>query len=278
VVHQGVIEMDYAIASEQWQPRTVTVHGPAGIVESIYSAQIEPDLGKLNSDLKAFQEGDAEMEPVRLYDKDRQLIEAPVLRVEPAEVDYAVSVIPGKSAHLLPVLPSLRGEAPEQYIVSAITVNPECIAFPSGSDVHVYAVRTEPIDLTGKSRSFVAHPKLVLPPGSALAGKLPKDVEVTVEISALTEAGSHAMRTDIEVRGQNSGLVYVVDPPQLRISSHRLDVLNTEGRGQIRAVIDAAGLVVGQYRLMPQVLLPRSLDDARIEPDWVTLTVIEKGR
>jgi hypothetical protein len=124
----------------------------------------------------------------------------------------------------------------------------------------------------------VARPRLIYPFQLPANSELPLEADVTVEILSLQEEGLAAMRVDVEVKDTQRAYEYVVTPPQLKIISKRIGLLSETQRGEVTAELDAAGLKPGDYRLVPQVRLPEALDDARINPSWVTLTVIEKGR
>jgi YbbR domain-containing protein len=279
VSHQGKLDERYAISDEKWQPQVVKVTGPARVVDATATALIQPDLTKINGEIDAFNKGTVLRMPVKLFSADNEPVFSPALSVAPVEVEYALSIVPRASIRVLKVIPAYTGTPHSDYILANIASAPKYIAVPmAAAPAGVSSVRTAPIDLAEKTKSFVAVPKLIYPFALPADSKLPREVEVTVEIVPLSGPAAGAMRVDVQVDGRGAGLEYVLTPPQLKVMSERLSLLSGTQRSEITATLDVAGLRPGEYRIVPQLRLPAALDDAKMIPNWITLTVIEKGR
>jgi hypothetical protein len=275
----GQLDSHFIISDEQWSPKTIRISGPDSVLDQINAVTVQPDLSKLNTELGAFDKETTIRLSVNLLDTDHERITSPSIRIDPAEVEYSLTILPSTQLRVLKVIPDYVGQPPGEYLLSGLTAKPQFVPVPaklgrSGD----FAIRTEPIDLTGKKQSFIARPKLIYPFPLPADSDLPRQADVTVEILSLQEEGLGAMRVDVRVSGTKSGYEYVVTPPQLKVISKRTALLSDAQRREVNALLDAEGLVPGDYRLVPQVRLPATLDDARINPSWVTLTVIEKGR
>ena len=275
----GQLDSNFVVSDEQWDPKTVRISGPDSLLDQISTVTVEPDLNKLNTELSAFDKDTTIRLGVNLLDANHERINSTSLRIDPAEVEYSLTILPSTQLRVLKVIPDYSGQPPADYILSGLTAKPKFVAVPVKlARQGDFAIRTEPIDLAGKKQSFIARPKLMYPFELPAESGLPREAEVTVEILSLQEEGLGAMRVDVAVKGRMPGCEYVVTPPQLKVISKRIRLLSNVQRREVSALLDAEGLGPGDYRLAPQLRLPDTLDDARINPSWVTLTVIEKGR
>lgn len=275
----GELDSHFVISDEQWDPKSVRISGPDTLLDQINTVTVQPDLGKLNSELGAFDKDTTIRLGVNLLDSDHERINSTSLRIDPAEIEYSLTILPSSQLRVLKVIPDYVGQPPGDYLLSGLTAKPQYVPVPTKlAREGDFAIRTEPIDLDGKKQSFIARPRLIYPFALPKGSDLPQEADVTVEILSLSEEGLGAMRVDVRVKGASSSFEYVVTPPQLKVVSKRAGLLSSAQRREISAVIDAEGLAPGDYRLVPQLRLPDTLDDARINPSWVTLTVLEKGR
>jgi YbbR domain-containing protein len=275
----GQLDTRFVISDEQWEPKTVRISGPDSLLDAIDSVTVQPDLSKLNTELGAFDKETAIRLAVNLLNTDHERINSTSLRIDPPDVQYSLSIQPSSALKVLKIIPDYTGQPPGEYLLSGLTAKPQYVPVPAQlARAGDFAIRTEPIDLTGKQQSFIARPKLLYPFKLPAGSDLPTEADVTVEILSLKEEGLEAMRVDLAVKGGAAAYEYVVTPPQLKVISKRIGLLGAAQRREVTALLDAEGLKPGDYRLVPQVRLPEALDDARINPSWVTLTVIEKGR
>ncbi|MDQ3023910.1 MAG: hypothetical protein M3R04_05950, partial [bacterium] len=251
----------------------------SGLLSRIISARIQPDLGKINEEIDAFDKGAVLRLGVNVYDAAGEIVTSPALSIEPDEVEYRMSVVPSAAIRVLRVLPDYTGLPLDGHMLANIASNPKYISVPASlARSDLFTLRTDAIDLEGKSKSFIAKPQLQFPFSIPAGIELPNEVEVTVEILELAEDGSGGMALNVEVKGGLPGYEFVVTPPQIKIVSERLSLLPKAQRSEITASVAADGLKPGDYRIAPQLRLLDGLDDAQIIPHWVTLTVIEKGR
>lgn len=180
----------------------------------------------------------------------------------------------------VPVKADLQGVPPEGYEVE------KWVAAPASVTVHgprqrldeIDAVRTRPIDLEGRSRSFKKLKVPVTPPGEAWVARIAPSnvmVEITiVERSATKDVGPLAVD------------VLVPPGPRLKVQVRPEDVTVTvRGRAEllkglagddVRAYVDCGDLEAGSsYDLPVRVQLPSGVGAVGIEPPTVKVTIEE---
>jgi YbbR domain-containing protein len=136
-------------------------------------------------------------------------------------------------------------------------------------------VTTQPIDLTGVTETFTTTAKLIYPFEVPEDVHLPESCEVTVQIISIEEVG--AVRVPVRLLDTGAEFDYIVTPPEVVVRSELLLSLDPSELTKISASISASGLKAGEHRLVPQLNLPLTLQQVKIAPETVQVTIIPGG-
>jgi len=266
----GEINQNYEIRDERLSQESVEIIGPKPIVERIAVVQVEPNVDGLNEDFRR------QMLPVRLYDENDFNISNPAIELRPAQVRYTIRLVPIASIKVLKVYPDYTGQLPEDLLLDRLVANPQTIAVDAGLvSKDLFAVTTEPIDLTGVTETFTTQVKLKYPFEIPENVQLPETCEVTVQIISIEQAG--AVRVPVQKLDTVSDFTYNIFPPDVVVRSERILSLDSTEMTKISAFISFEDLGAGEYRMVPQVNLPLALQQVKIAPETVQVTVIPSG-
>jgi hypothetical protein len=190
--------------------------------------------------------------------------------------------VPVGTIRVLKIIPDYLNQPPDDFLLVSLTPKPLYVPVPTALVPEgVLAIRTEPIDLKDITSSFVAETKLVYPFELPEGTGLPTSCEVSVEVSALEVQGPSAARIEVTLAGADPRYEYVLTPPQLKVLSDALAGMSREARARARdgviASLQVRGLPPGEHHLVPQIILPPELDHVRIIPNFLTLSIIERG-
>jgi len=177
----------------------------------------------------------------------------------------------------VPVQANLQGKPPEGYVLESASCEPPTVTIsgPKQQVARIEAVRTAPIDMEGRLRSFQVRVPVVIPRGSWIARVDPQRVLVRVQMS---EHAEQRVISNLLVRA-------LVDPDQesavdIRPGSvevaleGRPDILAGLDTSDIHAYVDCVGLKPGTKRKMPvAVYLPENLRLVGISPRQVSVRI-----
>jgi len=267
---QGEVDEHYNIGEENLSHLSVEITGPRAVVERISVVQVEPDVSGVTQDIRRT------MLPIKLYDKNDFQVNNSALVVRPAQVRYAMELVPIASIKVLKVYPSYQGRLPEDLLLDKLIANPQTIPVDAGLvEEGVFAVTTTPIDLTNVTESFTTTVELIYPFAIPDDVRLPKECRVSVQLLSFDEIGAKVV--DVELVNERDGFDYILTPPDVAIRSETLTPLETEEVTGIVATLNVAELGAGEYRLIPQVYLPLGLRQVKIDPESVQVTIIQSG-
>ncbi|MBN2083018.1 hypothetical protein JW859_12540 [bacterium] len=267
---QGEVDEHYNIGEENLSHHSVEITGPRPVVERISVVQVEPDVSGVTQDIRRT------MLPIKLYDKNDFQITNAALVVRPAQVRYAMELVPIASIKVLKVYPSYQGRLPEDLLLDKLIANPQTIPVDAELvEEGVFAVTTTPIDLTNVTESFTTTVDLIYPFTIPEGVRLPHDCRVSVQLLSFDEIGAKAI--DVELVNKREGFDYIVTPPEIAIRSETLTPLESDDVTDIVASLDVADLGAGEHRLIPQVHLPLGLRQVKIDPESVQVTIIPSG-
>lgn len=269
---RGTVDENYTIVKEQLARDSVEITGPKPFIERIQTAQVEPDV-------EGIQEAASNQTlAVLLFDSNDFPVKWHTLNINPDQVRYSLQLEPVGSIKVLTVYPDYTGQLPQDFVLDELIPRPLRIAVdadlvPEGE----FAVRTSPIDLGEARESFVAkNAKLIYPFEVPDGSRLPDTCEVMVSIVSLAELAG-AARVAVELLGQNADYDYIVTPREVVVRSEELAQMAEEDIARFNARLDVSGLVPGEYRLVPQLTLPLTLERVRIDPDSLLVTIIQRG-
>lgn len=178
---------------------------------------------------------------------------------------------PGKTFTVKPVT---KGTLPSGTAVGSITVEPEALqvraAVLGGKLPEQTVIETEPIDLTGKNKSFTVTAKLIPPQGTTITTNT---VTVTVNLREVVE-DRLLKGLPLTVRGKasNADVTASVTAVQVRVRG-LYSLVNPLDTGKVAAYVDVEGLVSGKHILPVKVEVPSDITVLESDPATVEVTV-----
>jgi YbbR domain-containing protein len=274
VWHTGELDPAFLLSNERTGERNVRLEGPKQVVEHVAIARLEPDLGELSAGLESSGDSLTAALQVRLYDADNNPVTNPTLKVSPEKVDYTADLKPVGNFKVLRVVPAFRGAPAPGYLVVAAEPDPHYVPVePGTAGKDDFAVRTEPIDISGAKADFDRKVKLRYP--LAMAVSKPGIEECTVHFlirKVAEEEGQFPV--SIEVLGKQAGYEYILVPSAVRLAQGSKGSLPEQHVSAVRAKLDVSGMGQGVFQVVPQLELPLHFNTIRISPPSLRLTIL----
>lgn len=262
----GEIDSSFSMGNELLSRSSVTVQGPESLVSKIDSCEVRVNLDNANADISATL-------PVILLDQDGKEIKSSLLTIEPGQVDYSLALIPHGSFRLLQIIPETKGLPPDGFLLVKLTANPPRVQLPSNlvpGDVNF--IKTAPIDISDARETFTKMVPIVYP-FKTEGVTVPAECEVTLEVTTMEELGS--IRVEPKVVNADPGYKYIITPPQFSVISDRFAEYDDPIRKEVKAEVNVAGLKEGEYLIAPQVFLPSGIDNVKISPSILKVTILK---
>lgn len=257
----GNVPFGYTYATPRAVPDTVTVTGPASLVERVDAALVELSLDRVTVSVNATY-------AVRPVDSRGEDVRN--LRVNPSTVVVEVPVTQQLSYKSVGIRPVVTGRPAAGYYLEPLEVDPASatvVGEPTAL-ASVNFVDTEPVDVNGASSTVVRQVQLVTPRGLSLVHSGP--VTVTVRVSALTVTQSFRLPPTLIGLGQG-----LVPPEALPLIDLRVTgpapALQGLNRRDFRVELDVTDLGPGRYEVAPRVSIPEGLTLEAVEPATVVV-------
>jgi YbbR domain-containing protein len=201
------------------------------------------------------------------------------ITLNPDSVTCSVDIQPRSDVFQMPVLPRVEGSPPAGYDFEGYSVvKPDTVGLTGNrraiSDLGGL-VRTQPIDLTGKTETFTVDVQVELPEGVSL---VPENqlISVTVTISSQISTRQYE-DVPVEITGldptlfratglANTVTVFVSGPPDQLPAAEN-----------VRVVVDLTGLAPGNHQVEPQGMIvgqgETSAVSISVQPDTLSVTI-----
>ncbi|HEY8347181.1 MAG TPA: CdaR family protein [Symbiobacteriaceae bacterium] len=174
------------------------------------------------------------------------------------------------------VQPVTTGELPAGYRLVSAQADPATVSVRAqrlGATLPSPAViKTEPIDLTGRTRTFTTTVRLVAPEGTNPAVET---VTVTVTISETT-ADRVFSRVPLQVVGapENLSVTLSTETVSVRVKGPYSVVVGLDA-ASLRAQVDLSGLGPGTHTVPVKVTAPAGANETAVDPAVVEVTLSE---
>jgi YbbR domain-containing protein len=246
-----------------FSPQTVTVTGPASVVNRITSAR-----------------ADVVIEPAGLeVDRDVDLIPVDELgnrvtpaKVEPSTAHVQIAVFSALRTRSLPVNPDVVGSPADGYRVVSVTVSPDVVGVEIDADqlATVTVVDTAPVSISGAIQDIAADVALAPP-----VGVLPQETTtVHVVVSIVPIAGTRTFDAGIVLTGARADLHYSLSVNDARATAGGpLADLERIDPATFILTAPVAGLGPGTHEVLLEANLPIGLNLVAIDPPRVTVTI-----
>lgn len=178
---------------------------------------------------------------------------------------------PGKS---FKVQPTTKGALPGGLAVASMEVQPAAVtvrAASLGGDLpNRDVVETEPIDLTGKNRTFTTTVRVVPPPGTTVAIET---VNVKINIAEVPQE-KQLKGIPLQIRGQatNAEVSTAITDVQIVVRGS-YNTVNALQPRDVTAYVDVEGLGGGKHILPVKVAAPPGVSGADADPPTVEVTI-----
>lgn len=263
VITSGTVPFGYNVGAAQVIPDTVSISGPAQLVDPITAAAVTVDV---NGATKSIDQGYRPvLEGVSESDASR-------ITLDPGQVRVEVPIEQKLLYKTVPVSPTIVGNVALGYEVVGFSADPQTVLLvgdPQTLD-QMNTVPTEPIDVSGADGDRAYNTSLALPGTVAMAG--PQSIVVRVLVSTVN--GSKTLLVGPQVTNLGPGLTYQVNPGAVNVTlAGPIPVLNRVQPSDVVVTIDATGITSGTQSVNVQVKTPDLLKLVSVRPQRVTLTV-----
>ena len=245
----------------------VAVSGPASLVDRVVTVELPVDIENKTTDFA----GVFTPEPV---DQTGQIISG--LSINPESIAATVEITArGKR---VAVIAQITGDPSSGYEVVDRLINPGTVLVdgPADTIANLITVSTDIVDIQGAQGDVTQRVDIVgLPEGVTLLDPQTGQVDVVVQIR---QRGVQQPLPSQQVNVVNlaSGMTASVEPNSVLVtvigSERELETLSP---ASLIVQVDASGLTPGTYQVKPTVILPPNMEWTSIEPNTVTITIVE---
>ncbi len=182
--------------------------------------------------------------------------------------------IPRTTTKLIAVIPEIAGEPAYGYSLLGVRVTPPTITISGTPErlAEIEMVRTEPVDITGKTTDVVREVGLAGPPEIAKATRVRVAVQIVPAIAATV-----VRQVRIRVENTPNGLVVRVDPAMVDVQIEGpVAIVSRLRSSDLLARIDGTDFSEGRRRAALQVDVPPQVRVLSIRPSTI-LVVVRKG-
>ncbi len=248
-------------------PATVTVSGPASVVNLVVAAQADVLIEPSGVDV----DRDVQLIPVDILGNALRPIE-----VTPATARVQINVLSNSQTKLLPVSPSLVGTPPTGYAVASIVADPASVLVEADADqlVSLANADTVPIPIGAVTGTLSVDVGFALPTGVVPVNRTTVHVTVTIR----PETGTRTFEAGLVLIGQRTDLTYTLSIGQVLVTvGGPVADLDRIDASAFTIDLDVGGLTPGVHQLEPVLNLQAGLRLLSVEPAKVTVTIGSTG-
>ncbi|NTW97079.1 MAG: hypothetical protein HGB28_00825 [Oscillochloris sp.] len=243
----------------------VAISGPQNRVLRVTAVQTTANIEQLRASYQA---------PLSLtaVDENGQAVDG--VLISPTTVNVRIPITSVVGLKLVPVQAAITGLPEPGYMITSVQVNPPLIALTgsSGPLDRAAVLLTEEIDLRGARNSLIRKARIIFPVGTSPQIGEPSNVQVTVQITQVSQAFQVALPAQVRATGVGSGMLASVSPDVVSVViTGSSDLLATLALQTLQATVDVSGLGPGSYQLPLTVRLP---DGVRLASDLAPVTVL----
>jgi YbbR domain-containing protein len=264
-VASGVPAPNYIALAPIAVPITVTVSGPATLVDQVTQARASIRLDDAKSQVVD------EMAPVTLL--DAQGSEVLQVDVDPAIVKVIVPIEQAAGRKEVAVRPNLEGAPANGYRLGAVRVTPSTVVLEGDSDALDEVpgfVETAELSLADASESVDQRIALILPDG--VTAQEGNTVVISAEVTPV-EAGK-TLEQEPVIQGLEPGLEarVALDTVEVILSGPQ-PLLESMEPDDMFVILDLSGLLPGSHAVEPRVVLPDGITKEGILPEIVEVVI-----
>lgn len=244
-------------------PVTVSVSGPASIVDQVVSAR---------ADVVIQPSGISVDQDVPLIPVDAAGNAVSPVNLTPATARVTIPVFADLRSKSLPVSPVITGTPAAGFEIASITVDPTVVTVAGDAEqlAALARVDTTPVSTNGASADFTVEVDLAVP-----VGVVPVDAEqvtVTVQLRAVT--GTRSFEVGVALTGARPDLIYApsTDRILLTLGGSTADLDRLDGATLVGR-LDVTGLGVGTSEVGVEITLPGGISLVAVSPDPIEVVI-----
>jgi YbbR domain-containing protein len=194
---------------------------------------------------------------LRPLDADGQIFNGVTVQPETVRVRVPIRSVVG--LRRVAVLVNTGGLPAPGYVVSSVSSDPPLVNLTgsSGPLDEVNQIETEPVDISGATRTITREVALLPPPGTSLQSGEPARVVVTVGVEPVSRPFRITLPVPVQVVDIGAGLLVSLSPQAVDVSlTGSSAALASLSENPPQATVSAISLGPGSYELTPQLSLP----------------------
>jgi YbbR domain-containing protein len=263
VIERGQVPVGLEVGETSVDPDTVTISGPASIVDSVVAARGDVVIQASGLDVD---------QDVRLIAVDQLGAAITPIQLAPATVRVTIPVFSDRQSRTLPVDPLISGDPAAGFEIASVTVDPPAVTVEGDVDEleAMASVETAAVSVAGLSGPRVFTTTLVLPTGVVALGPATVDVSVTVRPVTSTRTFEVGLR----LVGTDPALAYRLgtDRVLLTLGGSTADLDRIDGATLV-ASLEVGDLPVGTHIVTVTATLPGGVALVGADPSVVTVSV-----
>ncbi len=267
---QGTPAVGFVMEAHEVVPETVRVRGPQSFVQQVVKAQVVVAVNDKQGDVRS------DYQPTPLDENDNPV---PQVEIAPKTVTVNVPIEPLGYLRDLAVTPALQGQPAPDYRVSNLVVKPPVVKVfgpPEAVRKTSGYLQTQPINLTGITRSITTPIALQIPEGLTVVDPPRPTVSVTLKIEVIRSGLT--LEVTPTIRGLSESLSATVELETIVvILNGPLSIMETlDTQEDIQLNLDLTGLDPGDYSILPEITVPSQVVIENVIPEAVPVQIVEK--
>jgi YbbR domain-containing protein len=185
--------------------RTVTISGPAALVEKVQNAAADVVVRPVSASYRTSAE---------VVVADASGREVSGVEISPQAVDLQITIRSKVGIKEVVILPQVAGYVAAGYRIEEVQVAPQTVSISGGSDVveQTNSIRTAPLDVSGVSESITRTVRLQIEPNISFLNNPRGEVQVVVRVVPVSEAVRVRLPVAVQLSEIPEGRQFVVNP------------------------------------------------------------------
>ncbi len=241
----------FSVVAENITPSDVTISGATSAVKSVVAVRADVDITEQIEDRAATA-------TIYAYDSEGNVVEGVSL-----SVNEVTAELKAYSSKRVPIEANFVGKM-DGFAVERIDCSPAFLMITGKPDVleTVDKIVLPDVDITGRTSNIqdIFHIEDVLPEGIKTADGAER-ITVDVRIVAEAETSVKVDIEDIQIDGEEEGRNYeIINRDYSLVIKAAEKNLASFDESKVKVIIDVEGLSEGEHFIVPEVVLPESLN------------------
>lgn len=266
-VAEGHLPAGYYIDSRSGLPAGIVVGGAKSLVESVDKIVYFLNLSALT--------GSTEITVV-FMPVDINGDEIKHLNLTPGTADIGIGLQPSQAVKAVPIVVDYQGNPATNYALTSLASDPFLVevAGPAEALSEILSVRTQPLNLTGKTGPFEETVSLITPDQNVSLSVMQATVRVEIQQIDTSHTFEDVL---VELRGTDLNYDYILSPERVNVTIRGgLGGISAASSDEIRPRVDLDGLAPGVHEVRVSVALPSGVRLDNASPSLIQVTITER--